>query len=100
MPPAEIAAMTKSAPMSEARWFCVLSMRRSAPSFSMSIWQSRAMISSRCASISISVIVLPRSAWELTKRRISWGTKVLLPPPIMVIFRILTSPCMIVHALL
>ena len=85
-PPTLIAAITKSAPASASRWSVVLSTRRALPSPSISFSPSRCIVSSRPWSMSISVTVESPSTSLVISRRSSTGTKLELPPPMIVTF--------------
>src|SRR6476469_2959582 len=85
-PPTEIAAITKSAPASDSRWSVVLVTVSAADSPSINLSPSRCITSSRWSSMSISVTCESPSTGEEISRRSSSGTKLELPPPMIVTF--------------
>ena len=85
-PPTEIAAITKSAATSDSRWSSVLRTVRALPSPSISFSPSSCITASRCSSMSIKVTSESPSTWEEISLRRSSGTKLELPPPMIVTF--------------
>src|SRR5260221_9347067 len=84
MPPTEMAAITKSVSTRESRWSVVLFTVSALPSLAISLSASDCITPSRPSFRSISVTAHPPSDGDCSSRRIRIGTKLLLPPPMMV----------------